>query len=397
MAEVMLAREALMHLLIGGKQERLAAVWDIESTGEWRSVIDLAARWGMIPQLHAWITSSGILINEGAGRDLAERLRNASSLSVLVAQTGVEHLRRLAEAGIATVLFKGMASIAHLYSGPGERTIRDTDILVREEDLERCVEALERMSVAPAHEGDLAAYRSSIRWLPGFAGNESLACRCQRFELDLHWRLGPATAPELRVERIMDRAVPATILGQTVHVVCPVDGLVLSAHHAIRENMAPDGMIKDLIDIGLWLDLIGRMGRLDEAIRHVDRSGLGPAVYAAATILGRPENLGPLASALGRELVDLFWLQTRQGPVGNDLAHAADPHALMRFFRGALTGWRSYRRQMARFEIKLSGQRIPISRRILATGARLTELNLSKWRMLRALAKAKADYQYFGR
>jgi hypothetical protein len=363
----------------------------------WDRLVALADDWGVLPALHRWIDGSAPALRPAVSADLAARRRAAFVTTVRAAQFGVEVCRQLRERGIAVVLFKGAAALAHLYPDPGHRKLIDADILVREQQLERCLCALEGMGLQPEHGGDLAGYRNAVRCLPGFDGNESLAVRgANGIELDVHWSLGPRVAPELRVERIVERAVEVELFGEKVAVTGAPDGLLLSAHHTMRANFAPDGMMTDLLDFGRWLDLLNSRGEWPGTLEQVERCRLAPAVSAMAAILGRPEVVDGLESRGADGLVDLFRIQARDGPLGKDLVHLADPRAVAKFVRGAARGWRGYRRHMAALEIKAGGKAAPVGRRIRSAAVQLLSLGWRRWRALRALAKAKGSYQDHG-
>lgn len=234
--------------------------------------------------------------------------------------------------------------------------------------------------------------------MPGFAGNESLALLggAPFCSVDLHWRLGPHPATEMQAERIIERGVRRNLLGTEVRVACAADGLVLNAHHALRNRFEPDSMIRDLLDAGRWLDLLQRERKLEEAIEGVGRCRIEPAVYALGVISGRTEMIAALACREGLDLIELFKMQSRSLPFGKDIAHLADPKAMACVVRAALSNWSEYRRYLSEFESHMAGRPEGITRRVFRLSAKMWNLrrdHFRAFRALRTLARAKAAFQ----
>jgi len=389
----------LVSLLIGSPEQFFASASKVDGADGWMRIIEEAELWYVLPALNSRIRQFQLNFQLGAATaaSLAARYRRAFARSASVAHRGAQLCEHLERSGIEAVLFKGLASIIHLYPRPEERTINDADILIREQDLKAAVAALEKLNLRAGHGGDLDAYVDAIRKMPGFAGNESLAVDAAPFEhLDVHWRLGRRPVEEMQVERIMSRAVRGELFGTEVLVVSPADGLVLSAHHALRNRFSPRGMIRDVLDAQRWLDLSERRGELEDALAHVQRCRMSPAVFALAVIAGCAPAVVRLASDEGRELVDLFNLQARDGPVGQDLAHLADSLAMRQVASAVLGNWRQYRQYLSAFEREAQGKPLPLGDRAKLLLKRLRSLGRSRsqvFHALHTLAKVKAAYQ----
>ena len=398
-AAVVLVSESpeLIPLLIGTPEQFSASAHRVANAEAWHLTIQQAEYWCVLHPLNSRIQEFGFPLDPAAKSDLALRCKQAFAASASVAHRGAELCAHLERSGVPAVLFKGLAAIIHLYAGPQERTVKDADILIREQDLKAAVSLLENLNLRPGHGGDLDAYVNAIRNMPGFAGNESLAVDAPPFEhLDVHWRLGRRPIEEMQVERIISRAVRGSLLGTDLLVISPADGLVLSAHHALRNRFAPSGMIRDVLDARRWLDLLKRRGELDDALAHVERCHLAPAVFALAVIAGKEPAVQRLASGEGRELAGLFHLQARYGPVGQDFAHVADSLALRQVVRAALGNWPQYRRYLSDFEKRADGKPLSLRERMKLLLQRLRSLGASRpqaFRALRTLAKVKAAYQ----
>jgi hypothetical protein len=387
----------LISLLIGPEEECLASASEIAARRAWTRIFDLGESRSVLPALKSRFRQAGLILDKSVGSELAARCRRAFAVSASVAGQGAKLCSHLERSGIQAVLFKGLSSIAHLYAGPEERTVKDADILIRDQDLKAAVRALEGLGLRAGHGGNLEAYVTAVRSMPGFSGNESLAMDAHPFErLDLHWRLGRRPVEEMEVERIMSRAVRKQLLGTEVSVVAAADGLALSAHHAMRNQFTPDEMIRDVLDTRRWLDLLQRRGELQSALDHVERCRLHPSVYALALLAGCESSAAQLASAEGRELAGLFELQMREGPVGKDLAHLSDFRAMRQVAGAVVTNWRQYRSYLSAFEVEMAGKPRPLRERMTHVLTCLRRLGRNKLRVfhaLRTLARAKAAYQ----
>jgi hypothetical protein len=256
---------------------------------------------------------------------------------------------------------------------------------------------MENLGLKPEHGGSFEGYAAFVRNSPGFAGNEALSVGGNGLgELDVHWSLGPRTAPEFCVEAIIERSGWVNLFDHRVRVISPGDGLLLSAHHAIRENFAPDGMLRDVLDAAAWLKLLDHRGELAACLERARRCRIEDAVLALAEIVAAKGGIARFSGSLppnAAALAQLFWLQTRNGPMGKDLTYLADPHSVGQILRGAVSGWVRYAAYMRAFETKLTGKPVSLIRRLADLARLLPRYGFQGWRMIRALVKTKAAYQ----
>jgi len=391
-------REGLIDLLIGGAEVAAGASTRVGRENAWPAIFDLAAIWSVVPNLRKRLVELRTPLSADLKKRLFFLFQEAYVSSTLQARRGVSVCRKLEEKGFPVVVFKGLASIAHLYQGnPSARTIKDVDILVREKDLNGALGVMEDLGLKPDHGGNFPGYAAFVRNSPGFAGNEALSAGGSGLgELDVHWSLGPRSAAEFRIEAIIERSGWVNLFENQIRVISPRDGLLLSAHHAVRENFAPDGMLRDVLDAFAWLKLLDQRGELEQCLERARRCRIEDPVLALAEILAarqtvvrKAARLSPNAAALAQ----LFWLQARNGPLGKDLTYLADTHSVRQILRGAFSGWAGYAACMRAFEIKLTGKPVSLPRRLAYLARQLPRYGFRGWRMIRALAKTKAAYQ----
>lgn len=390
-------REDLIEILLGDDAAASASVRRLTSANGWPQALEVADVWSVAPNLRARLTSLGVDAPPPVRRELFIRAQRSSAAATLQARRGVQLCQYLEEQGIPAVVFKGLASIAHLHGGsPAQRMIKDVDVLIRPRDLTQVLEALQAVGMQCEDGGSLGDYLAFVRNSPGFGGNEAITLRGKdQADLDLHWSIGPSTHPGLHADAIIARAERVTLFGASIRVVTPADGLMLSAHHSIRETFAADQMLRDVFDTAGWLTLLAQRGSLAEALQQASACRMDVPVLALAEILVRRSGRDRIAptDARAERLAELFDLQVREGPIEKDFTYLADTHAVRQIVSGLLGGWRRYRGQMAAFETLLSGQRLPLSRRLALRLYQLRRLDFRRWRMLRTLAKARSAYQ----
>ena len=391
------AREDLIQILLGDDGTAAACVRRVTSASGWPDILEVADVWSVVPNLRARLFSLGLDVPEQVRRNLFIRFQRSVAAATRQARRGVRLCRYLEDRGIPAVVFKGLASIAHLYGGaPANRMIKDVDLLIRPGDLAQVLEALQSAGMHREDGGNLGDYLAFVRNSPGFGGNEAITLRGKdQADLDVHWSFGPHTHPDLHADAIVVRAELVTLFGTSIRVVAPADGLMLSAHHSIRETFAADQMLRDVLDTAGWLKLLEQRGRLDEALQRASSCRMDVPVLALAEILVRRSGRRRIAPADARaeRLAELFDLQVREGPIEKDFTYLTDAYAFRQIVSGLLGGWKRYRGQMAAFETQLSGQRVALSQRLARRLHQLSHVDVRRWRMLRTLTKARSAYQ----
>lgn len=390
-------REHLVEILLGDDSAAQACVHRVTSTKGWSDVFEVADAWSVIPNLRARLLSFGPAVPHQARHDLFIRFQRSFATATLQAHRGVRVCRYLEDRGIPAVVFKGLASIAHLYdASPAGRMIKDVDVLIRPSDLEAALEALQSAGLRLEDGGSLRDYLVFVRNAPGFGGNEAITVHgSDQSALDVHWSFGPHTHPDFHADAIVARAEMLTLFNTPVRVAAPADGLLLSAHHSIRETFAADGMMRDVLDTARWLDLLERRGCLSDALRRASACRIEVPVLALAAILVRRSGRSPIAPANvhANRLAELFDLQIRDGPIAKDMTYLADAHALRQIFTGLSGGWKRYRAQMAAYETQLSGRPVRLRTRLALWLQHISRSDRSRWRLLRTLIDAKSAYQ----
>jgi len=361
----------------------------------WPAVAEVAIQWHVGSFLLSRLDSYGGEVPAAVRTLLIHHHRQTFSRSALLAANGARICRVLEDQGIPVIAFKGLGVMAQLYAGSHERSTRDVDLLVEEENLDSAVAALSAAGLAVEHKGDLATYREKLRELNGMVGNQSVNLHHPDWgDVDLHWRFGRNPAEELNPARIFGRSEWRPLFGHQIRVVGPMDGLVLAAHHAIRENFNPATMLRDVLDTQRWLERLEALGEFDAALSHVERCRMAEPVAAIASLLGHRgvlERLGNTSAS--RDLALLFEMQMSGDSVNRDAQRLLDPREWQKMWRYGIGGVAGYQQLMS---VHVPGQRVPWAERFGRLGRILGGLKLTKWRRwraLRTLVRVRANYQ----
>ena len=242
---------------------------------------------------------------------------------------------------------------------------------------------------------------------PGFSGNKAIVLYGKGgFELDLHWSVG---IDGMEPAALLRRCESVTLFETAFRIVGPEDGMILTARHAIRENLAVDTMCRDLFDIRLLCDFLASRGILAVACDNAacknaaQESNLVPLLALTGILQsldGRDGSvkeagarLAGLATRKARQTAErlsgLFFHQVRNGPVSKDLLYLTHSRPARQILAGAWANWREYRDMMRSMEEKLDGAEVPLLRRAGLLARAINQSSPGHLRSIRALSRLK--------
>jgi hypothetical protein len=391
--------EQFVEFLLADDCRSAVVAQAISETGSWKHALALARSWNVIPTLHARVQNLSCALNTTDTAALRREFLKVYQQSAVRAVKAIAAVRGLQQAGIPVTAFKGIASMAVLYGNPKHRTIHDADVLVLPKDLTRAVACLEELGFGRHGSETLTEYRHFVENSPGFAGNRAVALYGpDGSEIDLHWALAGSG---LATEEILARSVSADLMDSTIPVVESKDGLLLTLHHAIRENLAIDSVCRDLLDVREWCGHFHECGELGAAIEWAVRAGSHVAALAITGLLASYDRvtaaaqaaalLGERASSAERRsaarLVEIFHHQLHYGRLSKDVFYLVHSRPWRQILKGLGKDWSGYRRSMQAIEQQL-GQTRPLRQR-----ATLLAKSVSSVRGLR-LARELAILKY---
>jgi len=383
-------RRLAMRLLVCGPSDLPVVVDAITARDGWPAVIGLAERWKVFPALSARTVVDRLPIPQDLASQLARNTAVQFFRTTVSMRAGCDALRVLTEAGIPALAFKGAAVLAHLHAGMRERMIRDVDILIRPDDLHASLPLLEAKGFRRCiGEGSIEDYISFVEHSPGSAGNHAISLvNRQDAAVDLHWKLG-----RFDPARLLESAWTVEMLGTPIRVVRPAFGLLLTVHHALRNDLVPDEIARDLLDCAGWFRwMAAHPGEMECTREEAARLGLAEVLGAMAVIVRElggqaPEFLGK--APISRALADLYLRQLEEGPINTDLAYLGSGRAGGQILKGAWMGWRRYQGIMRAFESRQGEASLSLTQRGLRLVRSVVRLSPSHWRQLRALTRAK--------
>jgi hypothetical protein len=362
----------------------------LSPTHTWRALADRCEALRVLPQALRRVTPDCGGLPPAELVALAHRKLQATATCARTLHFGCRALASLRDAGIACAGFKGIASIGRLHQGQPVRGIGDVDVLVSPANATRALGALESAGFRPKVEGlSTDAVIAFARSSPGSAGNESISLVTQDgIEVDLHWRLGA-----FDVEAALEDASPGRVLADVVPLVRPGLGLLLSAHHALRNDFVPDEVIRDLLDMAGWFRLMSQdPSEAAWTDRQAMRIGLDVAVDACAAILadlGMPPSRDATApGSRARALADLFQDQLAR-PMNTDLAYLCSVRPGIAILAGLIRGGRGYLRAMRAVERAHGEASMPLHSRLGRLISDAWSAPVRRWSQVRTLARAK--------
>ena len=391
-----MVRGALVRALLGAEDTCAPACLAPQS-------IALAAGWGAIPRLRQRLPNPASPPRPEVLAEIERLYFDGYIRSVLQIRAAIDVFAAFEREKLPVVAYKGLASLAVLYGGPEHRVILDADLLIAETDLARAVAVLGELGFRPEVTGSLAEYVDFVRYAPGFGGNEVLALHNPRgCTIDLHWRLGRG----FDTQAILDRRRPAALLGGCLHVVSDRDGLLLCAHHSLRNHFSPDKIMRDLFDLDLWCDRMLKCGAAEDTWQEALARGLAVPLLALTSILAEYDSDGAGAEAAAgldkavspeqrgsaARLVALFMAQVREGSFERDLLYLFRWSELKLILGGILTGGRRHVAMVRSMDAALAGEPTTFAHRMAVLAQSLRRLRPRHIGMLRALARTKDEF-----
>jgi hypothetical protein len=366
--------------------------------------IQLAEGWGAIPRLRQRLAHLATPPQAELLAEIERLYLDGYVRSILQIRSAIDVFAAFEREKLPVVAFKGLASLAVLYPSLERRVMLDVDLLIGEPDLARAVAVLGELGFRPEVTGNLAEYVDFVRHAPGFGGNEELALHNDRgCTIDLHWRLGRG----LDTQAILDRRRRARLLGGCLAVVADGDGILLCAHHSLRNHFSPDRIMRDLFDLELWWERGLRENFLEDTWREAGARGLAVPLLALTSILAEyhPDGAGADAAAgldkaaspeqrgSARRLVALFMAQVREGTFERDLLYLFHSSELKQMLGGILTGGRRHMAMVRSMDKALVGEPTTFAHRLAVLAQSLGRLRPRHIGMLRALARTKDEFR----
>lgn len=404
---------AVARIVLGDANNAMRSAADLRAHGAWHDAVRLAVAMHVVPPLRQRVARWALPLDDEAQRALHAASAAAAAQSAATAHRAVTVLKTLAAHGVRATAIKGIAAMANLYRGPGQRMLSDIDVLIDVSDLARACETLATIGFT-CRIIDLEAYLTFLANRPQAgvtSGHHFLVFTdANGIEVDLHWRLSAEPPAGLQSRAMIERGEIAPLLGTPIRALAPIDAIMVLTHHVVRDNFHPHTTLKDLSELAEWWRVQPQRWPIDELQRQAGACGLASPLLALCRLLtsydrdsrARAGSDGLTAVASPREradaerLGDLFDGQLFGRTLNHDLLALLSPLVVLRFARRRLTQWNrtDYFARQLEATLDLPPRRPLISRvaSVMRDLAHLTPTRLAEYRsLLRAHQMAHAD------
>ncbi len=339
----------LADLLFADTAKATATAAAITEADQWHALLELSFQWRVTPQLWQRIQALNLALPDASRREFSRLCRVIAIQSTTAAHRSVRVMQALEMAQVNAVAFKGIGVMASLYAKPSDRMVGDVDILIAPADLEAAIASLIPIGFTPVLPGELTDYLEYLHHRTR-ADNLFLILKdASGFEIDLHWGLKATAGVEFSVAEILARGITTSLLNQPIRAASPVDAMLLSVHHSVRDDLAPASAIKDLCDLNRWWTCRD-LWQIDAAITQAEKTGLLPALLALWQLLVDDDIAHPAQTELPQvkakcapaivsqasSLQTLLTLQLQGENLNRDLVNGLNWATVLRFIRRRL-------------------------------------------------------------
>jgi len=260
-------------LLLGDAKSAQHAAGTLSRKELWPQAIELSNLWRVIPQFRKRYHELQITLPGEA----LERLKETSIVGTAQSVAALSHCAAMTSlfrsAGVDSLAFKGVGLLGNLYASPSERMVTDIDILIEGKNLRKALETVERSAT---NLRGLVAYAEFLeRQSYHRLDNDFLYLTEEDGpKIDLQWKLGANPPPAMEASRILERAEKVNVRGNYLKVASPADAMILTAHHAMRNNFSPAPTLKDLCDMKEWWKVQAKRWNVEDVVNRTRECGL---------------------------------------------------------------------------------------------------------------------------
>jgi len=239
---------------------------------DWRETIRQAELHGMAPYMHMQLRRAGAEVPGEVRRQLAALSFRHTEANRIRTEAVLEICEELNRQNIDVLVLKG-AALAHLiYDRPGLRPMRDIDLLVSPEQLQRASDVLAGLGYLTVEEDVLP---HDHHHLPTVARTMDGL----RVSIELHHdALAPDNIGSIRLDRLTEPARAFQVDGATLHALGHIDML----RHLCRHALEP----RETTKIGSALDIMLYAACFADDIDWPRMRGQFPEVITMLQLLG---------------------------------------------------------------------------------------------------------------
>lgn len=391
-------QELLVAILLGSKEFSAAATAGIKYHDEWHSLVQCAYAWAVLPLLY-----ERCHLPSSAKSECKQLITEGYIRSFLEAKNAVVVLSALQAEKIRIIAIKGLVSIALLFGDSNSRVMHDADLLVHPHDLIRTVRLIKSLGFRPAIDIPLKEYSVFTQHAPGFSGNKELSFYNDRGNtIDLHWGLGEG----LDIPTLLARAQKLHLFGIEFSATSSIDGILVCVHHSLRNHFNPARIMRDLIDLNLWLSKMYSIEDFELTIQESHRARLFVPLLAMTRLLTtfdpkcEAHRIQPYLTASATKaqhksalkLQELFHSQVTEGQIDHQILYLFRSYELKLILTGLLNGRFNYLKARQSMDSEKAGRSVLLIHRFGTMAKAALRLRPHHIRLLRNLAHVKNTY-----
>jgi hypothetical protein len=246
---------------------------------DWKRLLRLAHVHGLLPLLHSHAASGAVPWPADARAELDARARDITHRNLQLTAELLALLRLCAEHDIPAVPLKGPVLAQQIYGSVALRRLGDLDLLVREEDLVRCMRLMEALGYQLAPGSGSAEDEFDRR----SSHHVAVVDPRRGITVELHrCLLRPRARGRWDLEMIAPRLVQQRFMRWPVSVLPPEDLLVYLCEHGAEHSwtrlewlvavaeLLRTGQVRDWTRVWQWAGELGTTRRIGAALLLAD-------------------------------------------------------------------------------------------------------------------------------
>ena len=203
----------------------------LSSAIEWKTVLDLAERHGVLPLLAQAFSKASENVPAHALKTFRQNYQTNLHKSLFLSRELIRILEKLSSSRIEVMPYKGLALAETVYGDIALRQSGDIDLLIRPQDFARVRDCVRELGYRPNFTLSRAEEDEYLKsgYECAFDGTAG------RNLLEVQWAIQPRFyAVDVEMEELFQRAVPVTVAGYETKTPSPEDLFLILAIHAAK-------------------------------------------------------------------------------------------------------------------------------------------------------------------
>jgi hypothetical protein len=278
---------------------------------DWQKFLKFAEWHELTPVISHGLIDSACSLPSATSESLASKARENTKKNLLLTAELLRVMQALLGEGIRAIPYKGPVVAACAYGSLAMRGFCDLDILVAEQDVQRCLTVMNELG----YEGEYKLTPAQESTYLRRACEYNFVHQRNQVQVEIHWQVAPVQLGlAVEFDRLWSRTQLFSICGAHLRVFSPEDAILVHSVHGFKHLWC---YLKWVCDIAALLSSAGELDWsyvLDEA----DRIGAGRVVLVALLLANEmfqsrvPDSIplrlirDPVAVAIAREIIGSY-------------------------------------------------------------------------------------------